>query len=43
MLAGAFGIDLVILVVACDEGMMPQSKEHLHILDLLELKRVLLH
>ncbi|MEB3429934.1 selenocysteine-specific translation elongation factor [Citroniella saccharovorans] len=39
MLAGAFGIDLVILVVACDEGMMPQSKEHLHILDLLGIKK----
>ena len=39
MLAGAFGIDLVILVVAADEGMMPQSKEHLHILDLLGIKK----
>ncbi len=35
MLAGAAGVDLAILVVAADEGMMPQSKEHLAILDLL--------
>ncbi len=38
MLAGASGIDLVLFVVAADEGMMPQSKEHLEILDLLGLK-----
>lgn len=38
MLAGATGIDLVLFVVAADEGMMPQSKEHLEILDLLGLK-----
>lgn len=35
MLAGAAGVDLALLVVAADEGMMPQSKEHLAILDLL--------
>jgi len=35
MLAGAAGIDLALLVVAADEGMMPQSEEHLSILDIL--------
>jgi len=38
MLAGAPGVDLAILVVAADEGMMPQSKEHLAIFDLLGVK-----
>jgi selenocysteine-specific elongation factor len=35
MLAGAAGVDLALLVVAADEGMMPQSDEHLSILDIL--------
>src|SRR5688572_9445122 len=35
MLAGATGIDLAMLVVAADEGAMPQTREHLAILDLL--------
>lgn len=39
MLAGAHGIDLVILVVAADDGVMPQTREHLQILDLLGLGR----
>jgi selenocysteine-specific elongation factor len=39
MLAGATGIDLVLLVVAADDGIMPQTREHLAILDLLALKR----
>jgi selenocysteine-specific elongation factor len=39
MLAGASGIDLVLFVVAADEGMMPQSREHLDILNLLNLKK----
>jgi len=39
MLAGATGIDFVLLVVAADDGPMPQTREHLHILDLLGLKR----
>ena len=39
MLAGAGGIDIVILVIAADEGIMPQTLEHLHILSLLETKR----
>jgi selenocysteine-specific elongation factor len=38
MLAGAGGIDLVLLVIAADEGVMPQSREHLHICDLLRIK-----
>lgn len=38
MLAGAGGIDIAILVVAADEGVMPQTIEHLEILSLLDLK-----
>lgn len=38
MLAGIGGVDVVILVVAADEGMMPQTREHLDILSLLEVK-----
>ena len=39
MLAGVGGIDLVILVIAADEGVMPQTREHLHICELLRVKR----
>lgn len=39
MLAGASGIDVVILVVAADEGIMPQTVEHLNILSLLQTKK----
>lgn len=39
MLAGVGGMDLVLLVVAADEGVMPQTVEHLHILSLLQVKR----
>ncbi|MBI4839975.1 MAG: selenocysteine-specific translation elongation factor, partial [candidate division NC10 bacterium] len=39
MLAGVGGIDLVILVIAADEGVMPQTREHLHICALLQVKR----
>jgi selenocysteine-specific elongation factor len=35
MLAGATGIDVALLVVAADEGVMPQTREHIDILDLL--------
>jgi selenocysteine-specific elongation factor len=37
MLAGATGIDFVLLVVAADDGVMPQTREHLQIVDLLGL------
>jgi selenocysteine-specific elongation factor len=39
MLAGAHGLDAVLLVVAADEGVMPQTREHLDIVDLLEVRR----
>ncbi len=39
MLAGAHGIDLVLFTVAADDGVMPQSEEHLDILHLLGVKR----
>jgi selenocysteine-specific elongation factor len=39
MLAGVGGIDLALFVVAADEGVMPQTREHLAILDLLEIPR----
>lgn len=39
MLAGIGGIDLVLLVVAADEGVMPQTVEHFEILKMLEIKR----
>lgn len=38
MLAGAGGIDLVMLIIAADEGVMRQTREHLDILRLLEVK-----
>src|SRR3989442_9529130 len=38
MLAGVGGIDLAILVVAADEGVMPQTREHLAICSLLHVK-----
>jgi selenocysteine-specific elongation factor len=38
MVAGAHGIDVVILVVAADDGIMPQTHEHLHILTLMGLR-----
>lgn len=38
MLAGVGGIDAALLVVAADEGVMPQTAEHLHILDLLDVQ-----
>lgn len=37
MLSGIGGIDAVLLVIAADEGVMPQTKEHLAILDLLQI------
>ncbi len=35
MLAGAFGVDMVLLTVAADEGVMPQTREHMDIIELL--------
>ncbi|RJQ43186.1 MAG: selenocysteine-specific translation elongation factor [Nitrospiraceae bacterium] len=42
MLAGAGGIDIVLMVIAADEGIMPQSREHLDICDILKVKRGLI-
>ena len=39
MLAGVGGIDLAMLIVAADESVMPQTREHLAILDLLRIRR----
>ena len=39
MLAGATGIDFVLLVIAADDGVMPQTREHLAIVDLLGITR----
>ncbi len=39
MVAGATGIDVVLLVVAADDGIMPQTREHLAIIDLLGIPR----
>ncbi|MGI9078814.1 MAG: selenocysteine-specific translation elongation factor [Gemmatimonadaceae bacterium] len=42
MLAGATGIDLALLVVAADEGVMPQTREHLAILSLLGIREAVI-
>lgn len=42
MLAGVGGIDIVMLVIAADEGVMPQTREHLAICDLLRVKKGLI-
>jgi selenocysteine-specific elongation factor len=42
MLAGATGIDAVLLVIAADEGVMPQTREHFAIVKLLEVPRGLI-
>ena len=39
MLAGAHGLDAVLLVVAADEGVMPQTREHLDVIQLLDVPR----
>jgi selenocysteine-specific elongation factor len=41
MLAGVGGVDLALLIVAADESVMPQTREHLAILDLLGVERAL--
>ncbi|MDQ3364813.1 MAG: selenocysteine-specific translation elongation factor [Myxococcota bacterium] len=42
MVAGATGLDLVCLVIAADEGVMPQTREHLDICELLGVRRGLI-
>ena len=39
MVAGVVGMDLVLLVIAADEGIMPQTKEHVDILNLLGIEK----
>jgi len=39
MLAGAFGIDIVLLTIAADEGVMPQTREHMDIIELLGVNK----
>ncbi|HHV16863.1 MAG TPA: selenocysteine-specific translation elongation factor [Gelria sp.] len=39
MLAGAFGIDIVLLTIAADEGVMPQTREHMDIIELLGINK----
>ena len=39
MLAGAFGIDMVIFTIAADEGVMPQTREHMDIIELLGVNK----
>lgn len=39
MLAGISGVDIVLLVIAADEGIMPQTKEHFEILQILNVKK----
>jgi selenocysteine-specific elongation factor len=38
MVAGATGIDIVVMVIAADEGVMPQTREHMEICTLLDVK-----
>ena len=40
MVAGASGVDLLLLVIAADEGVMPQTREHLHICTLLGIRNM---
>lgn len=42
MVAGVVGMDLVLLVVAADEGIMPQTREHMDILEMLGVKKSIL-
>lgn len=39
MVAGVVGMDLVLLVIAADEGIMPQTREHINILNILGIKK----
>ena len=40
MIAGATGIDVALLCIAADDGIMPQTIEHLHVLELLGVRTV---
>lgn len=42
MIAGAFGFDASLVVIDANEGIMPQSKEHLEILNLLHVKNIII-
>ena len=42
MLMGATGIDLALLIIAADEGVMPQTREHIDILDILNVQRAVI-
>ncbi len=42
MIAGATGIDVVLLVISAEEGIMPQTKEHLDIISILGCKKIIL-
>ncbi|MDF2439503.1 MAG: selenocysteine-specific elongation factor, partial [Abditibacteriota bacterium] len=42
MLAGVAGVDIAMLIIAADEGVMPQTVEHLHILELLQVRRAVI-
>ena len=42
MVSGVVGMDLVLMVVAADEGIMPQTREHLDILELLGIEKTIL-
>ena len=39
MVSGASGIDFALLVIAADEGVMPQTREHVHIMEILGIKK----
>lgn len=41
MISGAFGIDILILIIAANDGIMPQTIEHIHIARLLEKKEII--
>lgn len=42
MLAGVGGIDAALLIIAADEGIMPQTREHLAILELLDIRNIII-
>ena len=42
MIAGAFSFDVALLVIAIDDGVMPQTKEHLEVLQIIGIKRLVI-